>query len=102
MFTNLSLSLVMLSPPPVICLLASLGAVFWFFSIANKRVNLCTVVIIAPSRFSVNVPLRKFEVVLVSPFTVIRLHEKQYIDEPIPHIPEAAPVAVKIRLAAYG
>ena len=50
----------------------------------------------------VNVPLCKFKVVFIRPFTVILLHKKQHIDEPIPHVPEAAPVTVKIRLAAYG
>ena len=50
----------------------------------------------------VDVPLSKFKVILIGPFAMVRLHEKQHIDEPIPHIPEAAPVAVKIRLAAYG
>ena len=33
---------------------------------------------------------------------MVRLEEEQAINEPIPHIPEAAPVTVKIRLAAYG
>lgn len=36
-FTNLSLSLVMLSPPLVICLLAGLGAVFWLFQSPIKE-----------------------------------------------------------------
>ena len=67
----------------------------------ESRVNLCTAVIIAPSRVSVNIPLRKFEVIVIGPFAVICLHKKQHIDEPIPRVPEAAPFAVKIRLAAY-
>ena len=81
--------------------LASLGAVFWFFSIANKRVNLCTVVIIAPSRVSVNVPLRKFEVVFVGPFAMVRLEEEQTIDEPVPDVPRPALPPVVVGLAAY-
>lgn len=62
----------------------------------QNRENLQAAVTIA-----INVPLSKFKVVIVRPFTVIRLHKKQQIDELIPHIPEAAPVTVKIRLAAY-
>ena len=49
----------------------------------------------------INVPLSKFKVVIIRPFTVICLEKEQTINEPIPNIPEAAPVAVKISLTAY-
>lgn len=73
---------------------------FGFFN-ANKRVNLCTAVIIAPSCVSVNVPLRKFEVVLVSPFAMVRLEKEQTIDEPVPDVSRPALVPVVVGLAAY-
>ena len=50
----------------------------------------------------VDVPLSKFKVILIRPFTVICLEKEQTINELIPHMPEAAPVAVKICLTAYG
>ena len=43
------------------------SAQYLVFSIANKRVNLCTVVIIAPSRVSVNV---------LFSFAMVRLEEE--------------------------
>lgn len=64
-------------------------------SLYQNRENLQAAVTVA-----VNVPLRKFKVIVIGPFAMVRLHEKQHIDELIPHIPEAAPFAVKIRLAA--
>ena len=44
---------------------------------------------------------QNFIVILIGPFAMVRLEKEQAINELIPHIPEAAPVAVKIRLAAY-
>ena len=73
---------------------------FGFFN-ANKRVNLCTAVIIAPSRVSVNVPLRKFEVVFIGPFAMVRLEEEQAINKPVPDVPRPALGPVVVSLTAY-
>lgn len=75
---------------------------FGFFnSTSSKIVNLCTAVIIAPSRVSVKIPLRKFKVVLVSPFAMVRLEKEQAIDEPVPDEPRPALAPVVVGLAAY-
>ena len=65
-------------------------------SLYQKRGNLQAAVAVP-----VDVPLSKFKVILIGPFAMVCLEKEQAINEPIPHMPEAAPVAVKIRLAAY-